>query len=180
MRHTLIPLPIRIAMHKEYHIRVISVALYALAVSILVGAVSLFPAFVRTGTIEKESESTVTAVKNGQDKGELAADQKQLAADGALVAALSAPIDEPDLSNPIQDIVSIKGPITISSLSVDSSPDGTVTATVNGVALTRDDLLAFQARLRNLAIGTQADLPISELAKDADIDFSMTVKGKLP
>jgi hypothetical protein len=51
------------------------------------------------------------------------------------------------------------------------------TLSIGGVATTRDALLSFKKKLEADEKFEEIVLPVSSLAKDTDIDFSLQIKG---
>ncbi|MDE2038358.1 MAG: hypothetical protein KGI69_04050 [Patescibacteria group bacterium] len=154
-------------------------ALYALAAAIAVGAVALFPAFMKAWIAEQSGVAAVAA-EQGNSNGSLAAAQAALASEARLLVPLSSAASASSLSDAVKAIASARGPVTLSSFSAVRMATGTVAVIVQGIAPTRDDLLAFQSRLEALVPGASVDLPISELAKSSRIGFSLQVTGPLP
>ncbi|MDE1975568.1 MAG: hypothetical protein KGI49_03620 [Patescibacteria group bacterium] len=180
MRHTLIPSQLKASMHREYHSRALAVAMYALAASIFIGTVALFPAFIRAWSADREQLDAISAAQNGKDQSTLSADQAELSGDAKLLSALSHFVGASDLSGAVQSVVDIKGPIALSSLSIGRPSAKDISVVLTGVAPTRDDMLAFQSRLERLSPDMSVDLPINELAKSSNIEFTMDVTGPLP
>ncbi len=56
----------------------------------------------------------------------------------------------------------------------------TVDVTLAGLAPTRDGLISFENRLKDIAPGTAVDLPYDELAASTNIQFSISLVEKVP
>ena len=179
MRHTFIPNAEQAHINREYRARVTAALCIALATAVLVGAIALFPAFLRVSLAERSALQTIAA-NDTATSSDAQAIQTELSADGALVVLLAADHGAPRLSDAIRQISSVRSHIALTSLSVSRNSGGSITAVLQGVAPTRDDLLTFKGRLEDLAPGASVDLPIDELAKTADIEFSMQLVAKLP
>ena len=70
--------------------------------------------------------------------------------------------------------------IYINSLAYTSNSSTTVTFSINGISGTRESLVSFKKDLDKTALFKNIDLPISNLAKDKDIDFSMIMTMTIP
>ncbi len=179
MRHTFTPKSQRTQLDREYRARAAATIFLALASAAAIGVVALLPAFLRVSAIERSALETIAIDKTGNSTDAESA-QSELSADGPLVALLAAGRGAPRLSDAIREIISVRSNISITSLSVDREGAGLIAAVLQGVAPTRDQLISFQSRLQGLAPGATADLPIAELAKSSDIDFSIRLVAKLP
>ena len=179
MRHTFTPKSQRALLDREYRARAAATLSIALASAAIVGIVALLPAFVRSSTVERSALQTIAADKTGSST-DAEAVQAELSAAGSLVSALASGRVAPRISDAVRQISSVRSHIALSSFSVDRQDASTIVAVIQGVAPTRDELLSFKSRLEGIAPGASVDLPISELAKSSDIDFSIRLVAKLP
>ncbi|MBU6428664.1 MAG: hypothetical protein KGR26_06625, partial [Cyanobacteria bacterium REEB65] len=139
----------------------------------IVGIVSLLPAFARSVSFERSELSSAASLKSRADESGLSAAEKDLASDAALMSILSSAASVPALSDLVRDIASERGSVRISAVSLrrDASAKAVV-AQVGGTAPARNDLLSFKSRLQASIPGSSVDLPLSELAEDKDVRFS--------
>jgi len=180
MRHTLITTEKKAVLHREYHERAMAVSMLVLAVSITVGAAAVFPAFVESWLAKQSGLSAVAAARNGQSQSAVSAAADELSQQGAIVSMLYADASLPSFSSAIGAIAAERGPVEISSFSIQRGAKQSMTVTLQGNAPTRDDLLGFQNRLEAMVPGASVELPIGELAKSTDIQFSIQITGGLP
>ena len=150
-----------------------------LSVAFLIGVVSLFPAYFRALTEEQSAQSALASLSSDKNKNGLTEIEKNVSKDQALLGFLSDGLDQPKVSLLIQKIASVRGEIQLSQFLVSEVASSSVSFTIQGFAPTRDSLQAFQKRLE-ASSGNKVELPVSELAKSADIDFSLQVKEQLP
>jgi hypothetical protein len=68
--------------------------------------------------------------------------------------------------------------ITLSQISLSRVKDGVGPVQLSGKAVTRQSLASFRDALLALPEVESVDLPISNLAKDKDISFTLTIKIK--
>jgi len=180
MRYTLIPDKYRTLLHREYHIRAISIFLLALAVAFAIGACSLFPAFMTAWLADMGGSAALVAAKDGQGATSLADIKHELVSDAALVAMVSANAVTTKPSDIIGSIIAGSSAVSITSLDLNRQASSTVVATITGTASTRDDLLSWKSELEKVSPGAAVDLPIEELAKSDDIQFSIKLTEQLP
>jgi hypothetical protein len=96
------------------------------------------------------------------------------------MSVLASSTEPEQFSTAIAAIAAIRGPVSITSFAVEQPSSSVIVVTVQGQAPTRDALLAFKDRLAGIAPGASVDLPISELARDSNIQFSVQVTESLP
>ena len=180
MSYTFLPQTEHQKMKREYRIRMFIVLSFFVAIAIVIGVGSLFPAFIYATLEEKLHIDQVTMLKKSVDAVQVASVQKQLAASTALMSSLTDAIQSKTFSSTIADIASVKGAVVIHSFSIDNSSPTSVVSTISGIAPTRDDLLSFKERLQSLWPNTEVDLPLSILAQDANVPFSIQIIQTLP
>ena len=106
--------------------------------------------------------------------------EKDLEKSTILMSVLASSTEPEQFSTAIAAIAAIRGPVSITSFAVEQPSPSVIAVTVQGQAPTRDALLAFKDRLAGIAPGASVDLPISELARDSNIQFSVQVTESLP
>ncbi|MEK7609868.1 MAG: hypothetical protein AAB470_01975 [Patescibacteria group bacterium] len=175
MRHSFLPIQEQKIFKKEYLYHIAVVALFLLAATGLVGVCSLFPAYIYV-YIEGSSIND-TIVSSGKDKNisEILGIEKELRSDMLLINSLSESFSSIRYSDLIEQITSARGPISIDSIRFESISTSTATIFLSGTAPTRESLISFKTRLETLNKGNKVDLPISGLAKNKDISFSLKV-----
>lgn len=111
-------------------------------------------------------DSAVSGISTSDDvRAELVRDM------GRLDVLMTSSQVQPSLL--IAEALAARGPVKLSAVSVEDVSSTTATVIVQGVAPTRDDLIIFKTRLETIS-GAPVDLPISGLAKNRDIPFSIT------
>ncbi len=179
MQHTLVPIEERNMLRHEYRIRLGIVACFALSLAGIVGVSSLFPAFFRSSLEEHSELDTIATLQKEKTKTGITQIENELAADNLLLAPLSSANIVP-LSSEVQDITALRGNIKLISLTFVRLSGGNVGSVIQGIAPTRESLLAFKGRLEANTPGGIVDLPIAQLAKSKDIPFSIQVTQKTP
>jgi hypothetical protein len=175
MQHTLVTPVARKQLRREYHVRAWIVTLFVLSVAGIVGVASLLPAFLRGSLEERVQLNAIASLeKNKQDSGVVHIEQ-ELIADKLLLAVLAEGSDRMLMSAEIQDLITIKGSVHLTSFAIERRNDGSVRIVVQGIAPTRESLLAFKTKVETTVPGTATNLPISQLAKSTNIQFSMEI-----
>ena len=182
MRHTLIPFPDRKKLRHEYRIRVAIVLCFMLSVAGIIGSASLFPTFIRVQREDKDARVAADILKKNKDANGVTDIEKQLAEGNILLGVLASSLHRPMLSAAIADLVGTRQQITITSVAMSRSQSTTTRSAdviLQGKAPTRESLLSFKDRIEKGIPGSKVDLPISELSKSRDIQFSITVKQSI-
>jgi hypothetical protein len=149
-------------------------------VSVAVGAVALFPAYIKAQSALNTVSSVVASMMKENTESGLAPAEKELSADKALLALLTAGTGAPRLSDVIQAVSSLRSDVVIDSIGLSRSQAGIV-VTLSGMAPTRDGLIMFKSRLEPLlAKGTTINEPISDELKINNVPFSLQFVESLP
>lgn len=179
MRHTLLPLDERIKLRREYYRRVTIVFCFTLALSVLIGIASLFPTFVRSTAFRIETENALKLVQGEPEDKNLKDIQKSVAQSLALLQSLKKDSGSENISDLISEIIKIKGNIKFTNFSASKVSTTTLSMNIQGVAPTRNDLLLFRDNFEKMIPGNKVDLPVSELAKNTNFQFTVSLKQKL-
>ena len=145
----------------------------------MIGAGSLFPAYIYAIFEERWHLDQVAAFKKSNDAAAIADTQKQLSTSNSLLTALYAYSATSSFGSVIESIDSARGKSTIQSFSLERSGDKLMSIVITGVSPTRDDLIALKDSIGRIPNISNVDLPISSLAKDTNIDFSMKITKSL-
>jgi hypothetical protein len=175
MQHTLVTPVERKRLRHEYHVRAWILMLFVLSVGGIVGVASLLPAFLRGSLEERLQLNAIASLEKNKQASGVVNIEQELIADKLLLATLVEGSDRMFMSTEIQDLSAMKGTVKITSLALERKSDGSVRIIVQGVAPTRESLTAFKTKVENSVLGTQINLPISQLAKSTNIQFSMEI-----
>jgi hypothetical protein len=175
MQHTLVPPHERSLLRREYHVRAWIVALFAFSLAGAIGVAGLFPAFMR-GTLEERLQlAAIASLEENKNASNAAAIEQELASDKILLAALADGTNQKLLSAEIGELISRKGSVRLASIAVNRLPEGKVKMIIQGTAPTRESLLSLKTRIETQVPGAAVTLPISQLAKSANIQFSLEI-----
>jgi hypothetical protein len=175
MHYTFLPYHEQKEIRRDYRVRASIVSLFFLSLTLIVGIGSLFPAYIHASLEEGLHLRDVAALKQTSNAGVLAAAEKDLSGSTVIISALAGSVTPGPFSGVIADIVSARGNVEISSFAVTRAASSTLSIVIGGLAPTRDALLAFKGRLGALAPGISVTLPISELAHETNIQFSIQI-----
>ena len=173
-------------MRREYFIRLATVAVWLLIILVLVQGVLLIPSYIfqnetviaRTTQLQKLSANVSTAQEQQVQTG-----LKALQAESSYLLNLQG---TPTASTALRAVLAVpRQGISITGFTF--GPPSTVTPAtsalrtmqITGMAATRENLRTYDAALSALPFVSNADLPISDYAKDNDIPFTITLTGTL-
>ncbi len=179
MYHTLLPIDERGVLRREYRLRMLVVLCFMLSLVCIFGIVSLLPTFTRILGVESRSKLELSILKKASQSSVVADIEKRLMINKSLIAPISTMLKESEISPLIQSIATSRGNVTISSFNISRITDGTITIGIQGLASTREDLLFFKTRLESLSVGNKVSLPVSQLAKSTNIQYSIQITTKL-
>jgi hypothetical protein len=158
----------------EYWLRVITAWFFLWGSALLVATVLLFPVYIFTNVqINVNSEAAATAEASVESYESVAFDLEK-------ATLQSRYIIEDSRRNKAHQyldlIVTNEGTgIEINQISFSQGAQGLQPLIINGQAENRESLAALRDRLLAEEVVAQADLPISNLARDRDIDFTISV-----
>ncbi|HEY4508810.1 MAG TPA: PilN domain-containing protein [Candidatus Paceibacterota bacterium] len=172
----LLPDNIKQKIKSEYRLRLLSVVLVSVLFLQVVSLFLLLPSWVLSLYKEKEA----VAQKNFLDKSLLTLDTKSTSSVitdlNTKLNALSSSLSYPKILPLVNSIIANKsGEIRIKELSFDYTSENTANVVVKGVSSNRDSLVAFVKKIQDSNIFKNVNLPISNLAKDKNIDFSINM-----
>ncbi len=146
----------------------------------VIGIVSLLPSFVYV-MVEKETvERSLSEIKNINKVNPGVDDGKEIVKrSNTLTLFNDRSGGETDFSTLIEDVITTRGGVELTSIGTSRTGTTTVVMVVRGIAPTRDSLVAYKGRLESAMKGNTVNLPVSELAKSKDLDFSLTITNEI-
>ena len=163
---------------REYFYRLSAVLVGALAVSLLVGGGLLLPSYFLNKVRLIELKTNLTSLKNPRNGNNSEAVSKILETATQRVDFLLA---QPSLSltaaaekitNQKPAVVQITG---LSYHPQESTVGWSAAIALTGVAHSREALVAFVKALQTELVFTDINVPVSNFAKNGDIEFSLTI-----
>ncbi len=173
MNYTFLPQYERSRLKTEYRVRALVVLTFVMSVSVIIGVVSLFPTFIFSKIEEKNQLSMIAETNKKNDESGLSDIKAKLTKSNLLLSKAEESLKAPVYSSVVKDIINAKGVLKIDSISFTNSSTSTVDVFVQGFSANRENLLAFKDRLESIFPGKSIDLPLSDLAKNRDIKFSL-------
>ena len=158
----------------EYWVRVGTVWLVLCSFALLMGAVVLLPTYVLIGSqVKVYEQSAMTALQKVETYEVVSTALVQANREAKII------IDEatkPKLSQFVERIKGLQGEgIQMRGVRVVRTEEGITPITLQGHAQDRQGLAAFRDRLQADPLVKTVELPISNLAQDKDISFTMNI-----
>ncbi len=173
---TLLPEQDQVNLKKEYTRRLLIVALCFFSVAIIISSVFLLPTYIASRITEQQIKSKRDEVATYVQKEEEKKLTEKLVSYNTQ-ATLMTPAEN-SFYKVTQHIISLKSEqITINDFSVTSNTDNS-TIIILGRAQTRNSLKEFAHQLETDPLFSSVDLPVSSLAKDTNLNFSIGLKLK--
>jgi hypothetical protein len=158
----------------EYIVRRTIVMLCAFVLVLVVGIIGLFPSYTLSNVRQLEALRHIKIVDSARQRNDDLDLQAWLEDINLKLKLLSPALDTDRPLNSIDKILDQKGAgILITDFSLVKSTDK-VDISINGVATNRQSLITFKDRLNSSGNFSNVVSPISNLAKDKDIDFQIT------
>jgi hypothetical protein len=160
----------------EYRLRLLAVVLgFCFALS-LASILLLVPSFAAALYKQQAANTPEIVLKETAEEQVL---NKSLADDKLLFSALQGTTTKAAASDLIQILVNDKqADNTVTRITYELQNDGSFKASINGIAKSRQSLTDFRNRLEHEALIGSVNLPTTNLAKDTNITFDMTINGK--
>lgn len=158
---------------REFQLRTVSVSMLVLASLISVLAILMIPTNFLIFTLASNLSSHLDAAKAAAES--YGAMVQNVEETNALIAYLEAD-DRTEFSKLLQELDTAAGnSIYLTEFSFDEAGKKVV---ISGLADTRSNLANFRTTLESKEKFTAVELPLSNLAKDTDISFTMTITLK--
>lgn len=134
----------------------------------------LFPSWIVSTYKEKEIVSQVANIGKSQSITESNSALSIIKSTNKKLDSLNIELEYPRVTPFINVVLSKKtGAIYITGFSFITTDKKTGTLELSGVSTTRESLVSFVKRLKESGVFKAVDLPISNLAKDKNINFSI-------
>jgi Tfp pilus assembly protein PilN len=171
----LLPQNVRRSLIRNYYLRLVALALFAAAVSIFFGGLLLVPSFFLARSTAEQAARYRSALEETvglKERAGVAHDVSVFAERVRVLDALAAAPIVTDAVGKITDAMP-KG-ATLTAVSIVRTDTG-ATLGITGSAATRDTLLSLAAALKDVGGFSGIALPVSSLASDKDIPFSISI-----
>lgn len=167
-------------LRRDYRIRLATVLLYGISFALIIGACALIPSYMLSKEKLVTASQDLQSLKTRREESGAAKQEKEIFTSRDLINKVNSHISPITLYSVVESIVSSRSSgISLTQMSVDTgsvaaNKDGGLgTISVSGVASDRDSLLAFKHNLEKNGRFIKVELPLSDLAKSRNIDFSI-------
>lgn len=162
------------ALNKEYVLRVASVCACMLSVVFFASAALLVPTYVYISTQVRAVEHQ--NIESSAVSEEFKAAEASVKFANIIITQLAKGKETPVISLLIEEVKRIApANITFKTIEMSITKDDVNDLRIQGVAPSRATLLALKQAIEESPLFESAVLPISDLARDADLPFSITV-----
>ena len=174
--HNLLPENLKIAMAREYRLRLVIVAIACFGVCGVIFFISLLPAYVISSTKESLVNQRFDTVHATALSKSDPATLKTLADAKAKLALIEKFGDKLPVSLIIDKVLFAQSSeIKITGLSFTEEKGTSRNVTISGIASPRQALLSFSKKLEKEKTFTAISLPVSNFQKNKDIEFALTL-----
>lgn len=174
---TLLPEQHKKRLAKEYRTRLVVVLLVFVSAYFLINIAFLFPSY-----ISLESKKNIHNIELSSLKDQISVKDNQgleALVNKVRFEVLLAKPDETEVYAAIKKILEhVSGGISLTILSYTRGENTSSTLNIQGIAKDRSSLLSFTNNLKKDLMFSAVNLPVSNLAKQTDVKFNMTVLGK--
>lgn len=176
----LLPKAEKEAIRRAYRIRLAIVILWLSFATLIVASALLLPSFLLSSQKEKAAEQRFKTLSKSVARGNVS-DLNTLLSDAqSRLQLLSHNAPEVFLYEMLMRVVPVKGgAVSLSGISFTTVEGKSRHIDITGVAKNRAALLAYVRALERLGLFEKVDVPISNFAKDADINFSLRASSIL-
>ncbi|MEK7095369.1 MAG: hypothetical protein AAB917_01800 [Patescibacteria group bacterium] len=161
----------------EYRIRLSIILLFFVSCAMVIGTFSLIPSYILSDTQGIQAVKNAEELQKSRQARGIDQVEKELAQNQMLTRELNLENKEIMFSDIIQSISKHRsGQVTLSAFELSgfqTKSTTTISAVIQGKALTREALIAFKDSLENDSKFAGIELPISDLAKSKNINFAM-------
>jgi hypothetical protein len=172
------------AFRREYFVRLLTTVVIVLMVLLIAQMVFLLPSYLYEREIVSARSAELQALSANSATAQEQQARTQLAAlkTGATLLLMLGKV--PTASTALRAVLAVPRPgITLSGFAYGQTGATTASSTrtlqLSGTASTRETLRAYDSALGALPFVSNADLPISDYAKDSQIPFTITLTGSL-
>lgn len=173
----LLPLEERARVAHEYKLRRTVVIITALILVLIVALIGFFPSYILSRIKHTEAETLSKGASQHNNEEDLGA---WLATFNKKLRTLSAGKEQETVSLAIERALAERGAgVRITQINWTES-EGVAALTLTGVASDRQALLSLESRLKNSGHFSEVMLPVSNLARERDISFQISLAFKKP
>lgn len=182
IHYILLPAEERHRLRREYRMRLAIVVFLFVSFILALGIASLFPSFFYSVNLEKDALAHKQALITSRKQSGAEKVESDLVLNQVTAQKISAEQNQVPFIDVIQRVLSHRKPdITIFSFAFDRNTTSTTTVgklILTGKAATREGLLAFKKVIAEDKMFTDLALPLSDLQKSRNLDYTLTFTVK--
>ncbi len=157
--------------------RLVVIALIFVSLFFIIGCALLFPSYISLKSEKISYEADLTSLTN----------QVEIKDKEGLTATMNAIQSNLSLAKPDETMIyravgmlldNVTNDISISSINYTRGDKSQSSLNIQGIAKDRTSLITFSNNLKKELMFEKVDLPVSNLAKQIDVPFNMTLLGK--
>jgi hypothetical protein len=169
--HNLLPNDIKKKIKREYYMRLLSVFLLTLSVSVVVGVFSLLPTYIKMSQDFKLKQKDYT---NIQDANAIREDtQKEVLKTKTMLSVIDENLKKKKLTDLLFEALKCKPEgVDVVAFSFNRNSNN---LTLDGVAKTRNLVVEYAKKLEENKNFTKVPIPISDLAKNSNLNFRLSI-----
>lgn len=170
----LLPDSIKKEIRSEYKMRRISVILIFVLIIQIFSFISLFPSWVSSRTREESMLIQLEKIRESNLSSDANEIKNKIKSINSEINVLNSSLEYRGFSPLVDFILSKKTPsITLNSFTFTEGKTSTIT--LKGISSTRESLVAFVDSIKSGEVFSAVELPVSNLAKNRNISFSITL-----
>lgn len=176
----LIPPEGKKVLKREFILRVSGTSAFLLGIVCLILVGSLVPTYVLTSAQIQEYEKRIETVGDTTQKYKEA--EQEIKKIGEVLTQLKSGSSTRPSTELFREVERLASPgIVFKSFQINTDKRVGDSLLVQGVAPTRESLVVFKNALKTSSLFEKADIPISDLARDVELPFTITISlKKLP
>lgn len=171
----LLPKAAKDTIRREYRVRLAAVALFFLSAALVIAALMLLPSWFLSAQKEAAARARADALVRSLSQRSAAGLEQELRTAQQRLNLLSREAPVVSLYELTERIAAGRPPgVSLESITFSRTPEGRRAAFVSGTARDRAALVSFSRSLERARAFEKVDLPLSALAKEKDLIFSLT------
>lgn len=177
IHYTLLPEKEMRSLKREYRIRVFITLIFFISCGIIIGIMSLFPAFILSYSQGKDSLDKIETIQKSRESRGIDTISKDLSDNYQMIKKLKTGNGMMKVSEIVFEISKLRpSQISLTSLKIDKEKEtatSSISIILQGKAIARESLITFKKNLEGDKRIIKVELPISDLAKSKNISFSV-------
>jgi len=180
MMYNLLPQIQKDTLLREYRSRLVIAALVLVALALVIASVLLVPSILLSSQKEESATRRFEALRSRTGRGDEKELERVLRESKSVLALLRHEAPKTLFHELLMSMVAVKtSHVSLVNFSFTPSEAGTFQADVSGIAKDRAGLVAFVKALEQTGFFEAVTAPISDFAKDTNIEFSVHITGAL-